>query len=176
MAWQGLKAAGVPDAGMSFFPADATAEELIAFAWILEEGARKFYSAISEMPESPEAAKLFTDLVAAEEHHKESLRGLYIEMKGSDAGPEFPGGLLQSESSEDRMEGGKMLSEVMSWVAGKNTREALDLAMALETDSYDLYIKMGRKVPDTGAHKVFDMLIAEERGHLNRMAQLMDTL
>jgi rubrerythrin len=175
-AWQGRKAAGAPEAGMSFFPADAKAEELIALAWILEEGSRKFYSAVAGMPGIVEGAKLFTDLVVAEEHHKASLLGLYIELTGRGSGPEFPKGVLRAESDEDRMEGGIKLSEALSWAAGKNTRDVLELAMALETDSCDLYIKMGRKVPDANAHRVFNLLIAEEKEHLNSMARLMDSL
>ena len=46
--------------------------------------------------------------------------------------------------------------------------------MALETDSYDLYIKMSRTVPGENAKKVFAQLVAEEKEHLARMAELLD--
>jgi rubrerythrin len=46
--------------------------------------------------------------------------------------------------------------------------------MALETDSYDLYIKMGRRVEGAEAKKVFGRLVEEEKEHLARMAALLD--
>jgi rubrerythrin len=44
--------------------------------------------------------------------------------------------------------------------------------MALETDSYDRYIQMSRTVPGENAKKVFVQLVAEEKEHLARMAEL----
>jgi sulfur-carrier protein adenylyltransferase/sulfurtransferase len=164
---------GGPDAGMAIFPVDALAEELVALAWMLEKGSGQFYSFVSGMPGIGEIAKLFADLTLAEEHHKASLRSLFRELSGMDPGPDFPYGLLRTKSSEELMEGGVKLAEALSWAAGKNARDILELAMALETDAYDLYIKMGRKMPGAA---VFDRLIKEEREHLNRMAHMLDSL
>ena len=90
-AWQGRTAAGPPEAGMSFFTAAAGAEELIALAWLLEEGSRKFYSAVAQMQSAPEAAGLFSSLVKAEEHHKGTLHGALSRDHGQGTGPRFPG-------------------------------------------------------------------------------------
>jgi hypothetical protein len=46
-AWDGLVAAGPPEAGMARFAAAASAEELIALAWYLEAGSRTFYGRIA---------------------------------------------------------------------------------------------------------------------------------
>jgi len=157
---------------MSFFPAAAGPGELIALAWMLEDGSRSFYAACARTAADSEAAKLFTDLTAAEEHHKETLLGLYQGATNSPAGPDFPRNVVQAD--EDRMEGGMKLSEALAWAKGRDSRELLELSMSLETDSYDLYIKMGRRVEGAEAKKVFTRLVEEEKEHLARMAALLD--
>lgn len=173
-AWQGLTAAGPPEAGMSFFTPAADTGELIALAWLLEEGSRAFYAAVAGMQTAPEAADLFGAVAAAEESHKASLLRLYRETTGRDASPDFPRGQPVAERAGDRMEGNVSVTEALAWAKGKGTREHLEMAMALETDSYDLYIKMSRTIPEEGARKVFARLVAEEKEHLARMAGLLD--
>jgi rubrerythrin len=173
-AWHGQTAAGEPEAGKSFFPATATPEELIALAWTLEEGSRKFYSSAVGMFEENDARVLFEGLVSAEEHHKTSLRELYQDFTGRTAGHEFPRHLTKGASDEDLMEGAVKISDALAWAKGKNAVDLLELCIALEADSYDLYIKMGRAVSGNNGKKVFDGLAAEEREHLNRMATLLE--
>ena len=173
-AWLGLTAAGPPEAGMSFFTPAADAGELIALAWLLEEGSRAFYSAVARMQSAPEAADLFGALVTAEERHKASLLSVYRETTGRDPGPYFPRNLPIAQGAEDRMEGNMNVSEALAWTKGKGTRDLLELSMALEADSYDLYIKMGRSVPGDGARKVFARLVTEEKEHMARMAGMLE--
>lgn len=173
-AWLGRTAAGPPEAGMSFFTTAADAGEMVILAWLLEEGSRKFYSAVARMQTAPESAGLFSSLVKSEKHHKGMLQALYREITGREPGPDFPGGLLIAQGAADRMEGNVSVSEALAWADGKETRDLLELSMALETDSYDLYIKMSRTVPGENAKRVFARLVAEEKEHLARMAELLD--
>lgn len=171
-AWQGLTAAGAPEAGMAFFTASAGPGELIALAWLLEDGSRRFYASVAGMVADSEAAKLFTDLTTAEERHASTLLGLYRDMANAEPGQDFPRGIIAAD--EDRMEGGVKLSEALEWAKGKDSRELLEISMAMETDSYDLYIKMGRRVEGEKAKQVFGRLVDEEKGHLACMAALLD--
>jgi rubrerythrin len=66
------------------------------------------------------------------------------------------------------------VAEALSWVKGRALQDLLVLCMALETDSYDLYIKMSRTVTGEPAQKVFARLVTEEKEHLARMAKLLD--
>lgn len=173
-AWRGHVAAGPPEAGMAFFTEAADAGDLTALAWLLEEGSRKFYSAVAEMITQPDAAALFNTLVKAEEKHKGSLEALYREITGKEPGTGFPRGLATAEGAGDRMEGNLSISKALAWAKGKDLTELLELSMALETDSFDLYIKMGRIVPGENSRRVFARLVAEEKEHLARMAGLFD--
>jgi rubrerythrin len=171
-AWQGLTAAGAPEAGMAFFTVGSRPEELVALAWVLEEGSRRFYSTVANTLADGEAAKLFVDLAAAEEHHKAALLGLYRDFANAEPGPDFPRGVIAAD--EDRMEGGVKVSEALEWAKGRDGRDLLEMSMAHETDSYDLYIKMGRRIEGAKAKGVFDRLVEEEKEHLARMAALLD--
>jgi len=61
----------------------------------------------------------------------------------------------------------------LAWAKGRDSRELLELSMALETDSYDLYIRWaagGRSGGEEGLRR----LVEEEKEHLARMAALLD--
>ena len=72
------------------------------------------------------------------------------------------------------MGGGKtsdhVLAEYPEWIW--RPREALGLAMSLETDSLDLYLRMARKTRDEETATVFYDLADEEKTHLKRLGDL----
>lgn len=173
-AWEGLKAAGAPEAGMAYFTRADRPETLIALAWLLEDGSKKFYSGLPALVSDSDATRLFGELAAAEEHHKSALAGLYKDLTGSGPGAGFPGSLLPGGPKNDSMEGGVRVSEALAWVKGKDLHDVLELSLSLEANSYDLYIKMGRAVTGKNSREVFRLLIAEEKGHLARLGALLD--
>lgn len=173
-AWEGLVAEGVPEAGMVHFPDSAGPFDLISLAWVLEDGSERFYSGLSAMLGEKEPGSIFLELTAAEEHHKDSLAVLYRELSGSEHGGEFPQKSLRNESKGDIMEGGMRVSEALDWCRGKEIHARLEIAISLEANSYDLYIKMGRRVEYPSAKRVFEVLSHEEKQHLGKMAGFMD--
>jgi rubrerythrin len=82
---------------------------------------------------------------------------------------DFPTRLSIAQGEKDRMEGNVSVSEALAWAGSKETRALLEFSMSLETNSYDLYIKMGRTVPEENAKKVYAQLVAEKKEHLSRM-------
>jgi rubrerythrin len=169
-AWEGLIAEGPPEAGMAYFAETAEPEELIGLAWVLEEGSRRFYSELSGMLEDKEGAALFHDLTAAEEHHKASLKGLLRKF----AGEEVPVSLASPDEAGDIMEGGMRISRAIQWVEGKSLGMILELAMSLEANAYDLYIKMYRKIEDIHSRSVFELLAGQEKLHLGKLGALLE--
>ncbi|MGZ3524912.1 MAG: rhodanese-like domain-containing protein, partial [Thermodesulfobacteriota bacterium] len=69
-AWEGLVAEGIPEAGMAYFSPATRPEEMIALAWILEDGSSKFYESLTETLDEREAKGLFQNLKRSEENHK----------------------------------------------------------------------------------------------------------
>jgi len=173
-AWKGLVAEGAPESGMAYFSPATKPEELIALAWLLEDGSRKFYSDLAARMKDQEAKNLFKDLFAAEERHQAFLLKLYKELSGLTSTSGFPGSVISLEEEGDVMEGGMRLSEVLPWAKGKSVTEILEFSVSSETNAYDLYVKMERQVKDQRSAQVFHVLSGEEKQHLERLSSLLE--
>jgi len=167
-AWEGLVAEGPPEAGMAYFGDAVKPDELAMLAWMLEEGSRQFYGRLDEFLKDEDARHLFQSLAKAEEAHEKTLAELYKTFSGGSAIEEK----LPSEGNEF-MEGGVRVDESLLWARDKDLHAILEFAISLETNSYDLYIKMGRRFEDD-TKKVFSLLADEEKKHLERLAKLLE--
>jgi sulfur-carrier protein adenylyltransferase/sulfurtransferase len=173
-AWEGLVAKGTPQSGMAYFPPAARPEELMALAWFLEEGSRKFYAELAVTLMDREARDLYGQLSEAEEHHKAALLHLYNEIPDKTFGLEFPWGLISDGRQDDVMEGGMHVGEALQWAKGKKTTDVLELSLSLETNAYDLYLTMERRMGEKRAAQVFHVLAGEEKQHLERLSLLLE--
>jgi len=173
-AWKGLVAEGVPQSGMAYFSPATKPEELIALAWFLEDGSRKFYSELVATLTDEEAKDLYRQLAKAEERHQASLLKLYEELSGKASNPGFPGSVIPPGKEADVMEGGVLVSEALRWAKGKRTTDILELSLSLETNAYDLYLKMERQMKDQRSAQVFNVLSGEEKNHLERLDSLLE--
>lgn len=175
-AWHGLVAEGEPESGIPYFTTAANTEELIALAWLLEEGSRKFYSSVSSLLGDNKRGNIFRALTAAEEHHKESLLRLYTSLSGKEPDSSFPRSLLEAETDEDLMERGMRLRDALRWIEGKDPLRMLEISMSIETNSYDLYLKMHQRMQDEKAKEVFSRLAREEKQHLAELAASLEEM
>jgi rubrerythrin len=97
---------------------------------------------------------------------------VYEEISGKTSTLEFPDTVISKEPRGDVMEGGMLVSDALKWSEGKTPKDILQLSMSLETNSYDLYLKMERKVEGRNAKQVFKALSEEEKNHLERLTSL----
>jgi rubrerythrin len=172
-AWQGLTASGAPESGMAYFPENSSASDRIALAWLLEEGNRRFYHELPELLHDGGEGELFRNLDIAEQNHQQALAALYEKVTQTEFSLQRHQPLLPAQG-EDVMEGGIPVKEALAWAGGRKAGEILEFAIALETNSYDLYIKMGRRVNDEQSKTVFEMLSREEKNHLDRLVLQLD--
>jgi rubrerythrin len=175
-AWNGLRAAGPPEAGMAYFEPAQKPEEMIALAWILEEGACRFYMEMGKRQKGPDEAALFRELSDDEEKHKSSLFKIYPRWTGKEAEPGFPRSLLSLESGDDYLEGGVVLNKALEWAQDQELIDLLDFSVSLEVNAIDLYIKMERKVEGDEAKELFRVLSNQERNRLKRLTEAHQTL
>lgn len=174
-AWKGLVAQGLPEAGMAFFSPAANGEEVVGLAWALEEGSKLFYQGVSEhFSGDSEAQEMFNWLVSAEKSHEKHLLETYEALTGK--APDFQ--KLREKFSDSLsgsvMEGGIAVKEALEWIKGKAVSESLELAIAMEVNALDLYIKMSRRIEDKKAQQIFEKLSEEEQVHLEKLAGLLD--
>ncbi len=72
------------------------------------------------------------------------------------------------------MEGGMLVGEALQWAKGKGVTDILELSLSLETNSYDLYLKMEHQMKDQRSARVFSLLSGEEKEHLERLSSLLE--
>ena len=173
-AWKGLVAEGTPQSGIAFFPPAARPEELMALAWIMEDGSRNFYAELAAGLKDDEVRDLYGQLSEAEERHKTALVDLYNESPDRKPGTQFPWGLISSGGQDDVMEGGMHVGEALQWAKGKEVTDILELSLSLETNSHDLYLTMERRMEEKRAAQVFRLLSSEEKQHLDRLSLLLE--
>ncbi len=173
-AWKGLVAEGAPQSGMAYFSPATTQEELIALAWFLEDGSHKFYSELVSTLTDKEAKDLYHQLAKAEEQHQISLLKLYEEFSGKTPDPGFPGSVVRPGKEGDVMEGGMLVGEALQWAKEKGVTDILELSISLETNAYDLYLKMERQMKDQRSAQVLNLLSGEEKQHLERLSSLIE--
>jgi sulfur-carrier protein adenylyltransferase/sulfurtransferase len=174
-AWQGLTAAGTPNLGYFFMARNAA--EGLALAWLLEEGARAFYLTLAERAENePSLSGLFRELAEVEPAHQQTLVALCRTVTGQDAGAAFPYELLPEPPPEALLESGITLAEALHWSEGKDVHEILELALALETNAYDRYLRMYEEATQEESRNIFRCLAEEEKRHLRRLGEQLDRL
>lgn len=175
-AWKGMVAHGLPETGMAYFSPAADAEEVVGLAWALEEGSKSFYQGIADhFSADKEAQEMFNWLVSAEKSHEQHLLETYQALTGIQ--PDFA--KLRTKFSDSLngtiMEGGVSVKEALAWAKDKKgVAESLELAIALEVNAYDLYVKMSRAIEDKQAQQIFEKLSEEEQVHLEKLASLLD--
>jgi len=174
-AWKGMVAHGVPEAGMAYFSPAADAEEIVGLAWALEEGSKFFYQGVSDhFSQDKEAQEMFSWLVSAEKNHEKHLLETYVALTGKE--PDFAKLRAKFSDSLDGsiMEGGIPVKEALEWIKDKGVSESLELAIAMEVNAFDLYVKMSRAIEDNHAKQIFQKLSEEEQVHLQKLSDLFD--
>jgi rhodanese-related sulfurtransferase/rubrerythrin len=172
-AWQGLVAEGFPESGMNWFAAAHSIDELIALAWLLEEGTRTFYASIAETCVNAGAAGLYQELAIAEKNHKEALVKLKREISDKTTEADLSSALRRQPQGKI-MEGGMLLEDALAWAEGKGVKDILELSISLETMSYDRYLTLQERITDERSLKIFRVLADEEKIHLNRLTGMFE--
>jgi rubrerythrin len=85
----------------------------------------------------------------------------------------FPGSVLQ-RPPHAVMAGCVSVAEASSWSENKSITDILDFIMALEANTFDLYLKLGRQVESARARKVFLDLSEEQARHLEQLSSLYE--
>ena len=107
-----------------------------------------------------------------EDIHKDRLFGLYTDMEGGATDREG----FEAGAVSDAMEGGFTTESFIqkNRESMQTPSEVLDMAMMLETQGMDLYLRYAEKSRDPKAREIFLGLGEEEKAHLGFLGALMD--
>ena len=174
-AWKGITAHGFPETSMPLLPPTLPVGEIIALAWVLEEGTQRFYDGVSAMLHDPKSAALFHDLASAEENHKALLSSLYAELLGTHPQEDDLSRQVPDDAAHGSfIEGGIRLEEALAWLPGRRTKDILELSIGLETNAYDRYLTLARAAPSDPSRRVFSELSREEKQHLQQLTEVFE--
>jgi len=171
-AWTGPVAEGPVGLNLEMVRGDETPIEIIKLAYGMEQSLGGFYRALKDRKQDGEVANLFDLLASMEEKHKDRLVSLgeSIDPSGWDRGR------FEAEVSSEIMEGGFKSEEFIT----KNERhlrtvpDTIDVAMMLEAQSLDLYLRFSEKTAHDDTKNVLRKIGDEEKLHLQHLGRLRD--
>jgi rhodanese-related sulfurtransferase/rubrerythrin len=173
-AWQGGKASGPAEMGMGYLTGDESTKEVLALAYGMEQGLAEFYTSVARKTENKEIQKVLTKLIGIEEKHKEKLYNLYLSLDPETGTRDK----LESQALSGVMEGGftteEFLEQNLSLLDTPN--HLLSLAMMLETQAFDLYMRYSQKAKDQQSRKVLQEIGEEEKAHIASLGRLLDQI
>lgn len=160
-AWNGLKAFGPRELNMDVLRGDETPAEIILFVYGMENTLGGFYTTLSERTPYRELIDLFTKLAVIEQRHKEMVFALYAEIEPS--GMDLPA--FESRVTSQVMEGAFDIEGFMKDNEPhlKTAADVLTVAMMLETQALDLYLRYAERSSEARAQEVLFKIADEER-------------
>ena len=170
--WEGLVAEGPEEAGMLYLKGDETASEIIILAYGMEAGLGSLYLKLAAMLDEPEVIRILTKLAGIEDKHKEKLYTLYSTLNPGVGNIEaFEAGI-----QADVMEGGLTTDEFLT--KNKSVMQTLEgvlsIAMMLEAQALDLYLKYSQVVKEEKSKAVLYNIAEEEKAHLAILGNLLE--
>jgi sulfur-carrier protein adenylyltransferase/sulfurtransferase len=173
-AWEGLTAFGPAEMGMVLLRGDETSQEIIVLAYGMEDGLAGFYKNLSERMDDPEVVGLLNKLAKIEKNHKKRLFDLYITFEPTVTDMET----FEDDIVADVMEGGFTTEEFLEKNTGsmKTLPDVLSMAMMLETQAMDLYMRYSEKSKDVKSKAVLFDIAEEEKAHLKALGRLMEQM
>jgi rhodanese-related sulfurtransferase/rubrerythrin len=170
--WQGSKAVGPQELNLEMVRGDETPAEIIALAYGMEMGLGVFYRKMIEKSEDAELQTLFSKLADIEALHKKRLFELLTEI-------DPPGKDVATYEADIRLailEGGFQVDDFMKKNEAflQTVQETLELAMMLETQAMDLYLRFAEKSTNSQTRDALFTIADEEKAHLNSLGDLLE--
>ena len=171
-AWQGQKAAGPQELNLELVRGDETAPEIIALAYGMEMGLGIFYRDMIKKSEDPDLRELLSKLADIETRHKKKLLDLLAEIDS----PVKDAEAYEADIGPNILEGGFQLTDFMKKNESflRSVQGVLDLAMMLETQALDLYLRFAEKITHTQTRDALFTIADEEKAHLNSLGGLLE--
>jgi rubrerythrin len=170
-AWQGHTAAGPEEMGMVLLAGSESPEEILALSYGLEQSLQVFYANAADAVADAEIAALLRRLSGIEIRHKQRLYGLYATLVSTALTEEQFAAQVESQL----MEGGFAVDDFMRRHRSElqSAQTVLNLAMTIEAQAMDLYLRFAERTKDDDGKKILLGLADEEKTHLHQLGELM---
>jgi rhodanese-related sulfurtransferase/rubrerythrin len=171
-AFEGPKATGPTELNLDLVRGDETPVEIIILAYGMEKALQLFYETLHGQSRDQEMQALFKQLAQVEFHHKERLFKVYQRVEPGPVDRESFEASIVPRSLEGGFDAREFLETNQSHL--KTAPEVLDLAMMLETQALDLYLRFAGRCQQAETREVLYTLTGEEKGHLVMLGRLLE--
>lgn len=172
-AWNGETAFGTEEQGLELLTGAVSPEETLMVAYSLEMGLRDFYLSMIPKIKNKAAQNIFQKLSEIEIKHQDRIFKEYVQLSEKPVNrEEFEKDMVQA------MEGGLTTEEYIDHFQPNfdYVPDIIELAMSIEAQALDLYLRSADKSFDPGTQKVLVKIAKEERAHLKQLGTLMETI
>jgi rhodanese-related sulfurtransferase/rubrerythrin len=169
-AWNGQVATGKRETGMIAFPDSPTPREILALAHGMEDVLGTQYRRMAQQIQDMDIASTLETLAGFEDKHKSLIRILFEKL-----GPGQDNVETLARQFPPVMESGRSLDEYLreSETDLNAPADVLQLAMQIEAQALDLYMRYADKTGPGEARETFVRLAREEKRHLTALGNLM---
>ncbi|NDV19321.1 sulfurtransferase [Pseudodesulfovibrio sp. JC047] len=171
--WTGRTAFGPIDLGLIAFSGVDTAEHVLRKAYAMEDAVSDFYQERAELAETSEEMELFRELAGFEDRHKAVIVRLHDRIVGRTMAMNLDN---TPESGEAIVEGGVPVTEFIRQfpAAFDDIDGVLELAMMIEAQALDYYLRCARQAESSTVRDVLHTLAREENAHLKVLGRFME--
>ncbi len=173
-AFEGPKATGPKELNLSLVRGDETPAEIITLAYGMEKALQLFYETLLRQSQDQEMQALFGQLARVEVHHEQRLFSVYGQLDPDTKDLES----FEASVVPDTLEGGFDAKEFLETNAShlQTAPQVLDLAMMLETQALDLYLRFADRCEQAQTREVLFILAGEEKAHLSSLGRFLEEL
>ena len=171
-AWNSLTAEGPVDFGSDVSPVkDMSPPEVVGFALSMEKGLAAFYLLAAGESGDKDVAELLRRLAGFEEKHQQKLQDLYQALNPAGVKKETD----EKEGTPPVMEGGFTPDDFFEKNRSlmKTTSDILSLAMMLETQALDLYLRLAAYMEDENSSAVLHGIAEDEKAYLRALGEMI---
>jgi len=171
-AFQGHKAAGPQELNLDLVRGDETPAEIITLAYGMEKALQFFYESLQTQSSDQGLQELFGRLARVEVEHARRLQEVYEQVaSGSrDLKTLAPGEIPRTLEGGFDAQG--FLRTNQSHL--QTAPEVLEMAMMLETQALDLYLRFAGRCSQAETREVLFTLAEEEKAHLASLGRLLE--
>ena len=171
-AYEGHKATGPMELNLDLVKGDESPAQIIILAYGMEKALQLFYETLKELSPDKELQELFGKLTQVEVRHEQRLFEVYrrVVSGGQDLAN------FESTIVPKTLEGGFNAEEFLANNQAhlQTAVQVLDLAMMLETQALDLYLRFANLSDQPQTKEVLYTLAGEEKAHLASLGRLME--
>ena len=147
-------------------------QEVIALSYKMERGLKAFHETVRSKAKDPELIELLGHLIKAEESHMKRL--LTVSLKWGMEPDEIQ--TFEENVEATVMEGGidigSFLAKNESFL--QSVAGVVDVAMMVETQALDLYLRMAVESNDAATKEVLFEIAEEEKAHLRALGRVLE--